>query len=160
MKHFGHRSFQDVKLLNLLQGLAAPLFASVALFGGYLLVKNFPALTFQVVLDAYFWLIGSFALAGGLAQPLRRVVCDLIQSLHLFAHPSCSLRAPQSSLSITLVCSQMYKLNCLISIVVMICLSAQLFIILAPRGEHFKYPPLPDPVWCHQRHHVFSIHCV
>ncbi|KAK9825046.1 hypothetical protein WJX74_003621 [Apatococcus lobatus] len=59
--------------ISIKQGLAAPLFASVALFGGYLLVKNFPALTFQVVLDAYFWLVGSFALAGGLAQPLRRL---------------------------------------------------------------------------------------
>ena len=60
-----------------MQGLAAPLFASVALFGGYLLVKNFPALTFQAVLDAYFWLIGSFALAGAVAQPLRRLVRTL-----------------------------------------------------------------------------------
>ena len=56
------------------QGLAAPLFASVALFGGYLLIKNFPAFSFQATLDVYFWLIGSFALAGGLAQPLRRLV--------------------------------------------------------------------------------------
>lgn len=68
------------------QGLAAPLFASVALFGGYLLIKNFPALTFQVVLDAYFWLVGSFALAGGLAQPLRRLVSISLHILLLCAH--------------------------------------------------------------------------
>lgn len=69
-----------------MQGLAAPLFASVALFGGYLLIKNFPALTFQVVLDAYFWLVGSFALAGGLAQPLRRLVSISLQIHLLCAH--------------------------------------------------------------------------
>ena len=56
------------------QGALAPLFASAALFGGYLLVKFFPNLSIEAFLNAYFWLIGSIAVAGAAGAPLRRAV--------------------------------------------------------------------------------------
>ena len=63
---------EHLKLL--LQGALAPLFASAALFGGYLLVKFFPDISIEAFLNAYFWLIGSIAVAGAAGAPLRRVV--------------------------------------------------------------------------------------
>ena len=40
----------------------------------YLLIKLFPDLSLQRFLDAYFWLIGSLAVAGNLVPPLRHAV--------------------------------------------------------------------------------------
>lgn len=57
-----------------LQGALAPVAASVALFGGYLLVKYLPDISLQTVFDAYFWLLGTVAIAGALAPPLRTLV--------------------------------------------------------------------------------------
>lgn len=65
-------------MLNLraaaLQGALAPFFASGALFGGYLLIKFFPTLSIESFLNAYFWLIGSIAVAGAAGAPLRSLV--------------------------------------------------------------------------------------
>lgn len=61
-------------LCSSLQGALAPLAASAALFGGYLLIKLFPDLSLQRFLDVYFWLIGSIAVAGNVIPPLRRAV--------------------------------------------------------------------------------------
>ena len=56
------------------QGALAPLAASAALFGAYLLVKFLPDLNLQTLFDVYFWLVGALAVAGGIALPLRRTV--------------------------------------------------------------------------------------
>ena len=56
------------------QGALAPVAASAALFGAYLLVKWLPDLNLQTLFDAYFWLVGAVAVASGIAQPLRRTV--------------------------------------------------------------------------------------
>ena len=56
------------------QGALAPLAASAALFGAYLLLKWLPDLNLQTLFDAYFWLVGALAVAGGIALPLRRTV--------------------------------------------------------------------------------------
>lgn len=53
------------------QGLLAPVLASASLFGLYLIIKFLPDLSLQTFLDAYFWLIGSFA-AFGAAGPIMR----------------------------------------------------------------------------------------
>ena len=60
--------------LHWLQGALAPLAASAALFGAYLLVKFLPDLKLQTLFNAYFWLVGALAVAGGIALPLRRTV--------------------------------------------------------------------------------------
>jgi minor histocompatibility antigen H13 len=39
-----------------------------------LLIKFFPDLSIEAFLNAYFWLIGSIAVAGAAGAPLRRVV--------------------------------------------------------------------------------------
>lgn len=54
-------------------GLLAPVFASGAIFGMYILIKYFPGLSFQTVFDVYFWLLGTIALIGGFAGPLRQL---------------------------------------------------------------------------------------
>jgi hypothetical protein len=54
-----------------LQGLLAPLFASISLFGVYLIVKYLPDLSLQTFLDVYFFLLGSFALSSGASALLR-----------------------------------------------------------------------------------------
>ena len=54
--------------------MLAPLAASAALFGGYLLVKYLPNLSLQTLFDCYFWLLGSIAVAGALAAPARTLV--------------------------------------------------------------------------------------
>ena len=60
--------------INLQQGALAPLAASAALLGAYLLVKFFPSFSLQTFFDAYFWLVGSIAIVGAFAPPARRVV--------------------------------------------------------------------------------------
>ena len=57
-----------------MQGALAPFFASGALFGGYLLIKFFPTLNIETFLNSYFWLIGSIAVTGAAAPPLRSLV--------------------------------------------------------------------------------------
>lgn len=60
--------------IGLKQGALAPLAASAALFGGFLLVKYLPWVNLQTVCNAYFWIIGSAAVIGALGPPLRRAV--------------------------------------------------------------------------------------
>ena len=59
--------------ITLKQGALAPVAASVAIFGIYLLLKNFPDLSLQVLFDAYFWLLGSIAAVGAFGSPARAV---------------------------------------------------------------------------------------
>jgi hypothetical protein len=49
----------------------APVLASCSLFGIYLLLKYFPNLSLQTLLDGYFWLLGTAAITGA-ARPLLR----------------------------------------------------------------------------------------
>jgi len=58
--------------LTVKEGLLAPVLASATLFGGYLLFKLFPDLNIQTVLNCYFALIGTVAVAGNLQWPLRQ----------------------------------------------------------------------------------------
>ena len=60
--------------ITLRQGALAPLAASAALFGGFLLIKYLPWINLQTVCNAYFWLIGSAAVTGALSGPLRQAV--------------------------------------------------------------------------------------
>ena len=57
--------------INFREGLLAPIAASLALFGTYLLVKYFPELSLQGFFDAYFWILGTLAFIGAFAQPAR-----------------------------------------------------------------------------------------
>ncbi len=59
--------------ISMKEGLLAPVFASVALFSCYLLIKFFPDFNLQTFLNAYFWLLGSLAISGA-AQPVLRKV--------------------------------------------------------------------------------------
>ena len=56
------------------QGALAPLAASAALFGGFLLVKYLPWVNLQTVFNLYFWLVGTAAVTGAIAPPLRQAV--------------------------------------------------------------------------------------
>ena len=56
------------------QGALAPLAASAALFGGFLLIKYLPWINLQTVSNAYFFLIGSAAVTGALLPPFRHAV--------------------------------------------------------------------------------------
>ncbi|KAK9808724.1 hypothetical protein WJX72_002527 [[Myrmecia] bisecta] len=78
--------------ITLEQGALAPVAASVALFGGYLLIKFFPDLNLQTLLNAYFWFIGSVAVAGALGAPLRNALGPL-------GEPSFELHLPEGILS-------------------------------------------------------------
>ena len=60
--------------INFKEGLLAPVAASVAIFGTYLLFKYFPDLKLQGFFDAYFWLLGSLATVGAFAGPARILV--------------------------------------------------------------------------------------
>ncbi len=59
--------------ISMKEGLLAPVFASTALFGAYLLIKFFPDFNLQTFLNGYFWLLGSIAISGA-AQPVLRKV--------------------------------------------------------------------------------------
>ncbi len=63
--------------IGLKQGALAPVAASAALFGIYLLVKYFPDLSFQTAADCYFALIGAIAAGGALAAPARTLAAGL-----------------------------------------------------------------------------------
>ncbi len=54
------------------QGALAPVAASAALFGTYLVLKWLSELNPQTLFNAYFWLVGAVAVASGIATPLRR----------------------------------------------------------------------------------------
>ena len=62
------------------QGALAPLAASAALFGGFLLIKYLPWINLQTVSNAYFFLIGSAAVTGALLPPLRHAVSVSLRS--------------------------------------------------------------------------------
>ncbi|GFR42654.1 hypothetical protein Agub_g3591, partial [Astrephomene gubernaculifera] len=59
--------------ISLKEGALAPLLASASLFGFYLLLKYLPDLNVQVLLNAYFWALGCFAVGGAAVPLLRRV---------------------------------------------------------------------------------------
>ena len=77
----------------------------------YLLIKLFPDLSLQRFLDAYFWLIGSLAVAGNLIPPLRHAVRapassrllnaptrDLgVSAQRMIRHPAAALGAADSA---------------------------------------------------------------
>lgn len=56
------------------QGLLAPIACSVALFGGYLLIKMFPDLSLSTILNTYFFVLGSVAVSGSLTPLARQLV--------------------------------------------------------------------------------------
>ncbi|CAG9461850.1 unnamed protein product [Pedinophyceae sp. YPF-701] len=63
--------------ISLKQGALAPVFASVALFGMYLFVKFLPDLDLKTVVNAYFWLLGTLAIAGVAQGPLATLAGPL-----------------------------------------------------------------------------------
>lgn len=67
-------AFQMRQQIGFKQGALAPLAASGALFGGFLLIKYLPWINLQTVSNAYFFLIGSAAVTGALLPPLRHAV--------------------------------------------------------------------------------------
>lgn len=71
---FAHLLHHQAPIPLPLQGALAPVFASISLFGLYLLLKYFPDLSIQTVLNAYFFLLGNFAIMGA-GGPLLRQVC-------------------------------------------------------------------------------------
>lgn len=56
------------------QGLLAPIACSIALFGGYLLIKFVPDLNLSTILNIYFWVLGSVAVSGALTPLARQLV--------------------------------------------------------------------------------------
>lgn len=66
--------------ISLGQGAAAPVLASVSLFGLYLLVRFLPDIDLQSILNAYFWLLGAFSVAGALPGPLATLLGPLSQA--------------------------------------------------------------------------------
>eukprot|EP00884_Botryococcus_braunii_P012309 jgi/Botrbrau1/21079/Bobra.0144s0077.1 len=59
--------------ISMREGLLAPIFASVSLFAVYQLLQNMSESTLLTFFDAYFWLIGSVAVVGAVALPLRKL---------------------------------------------------------------------------------------
>ncbi|KAI7839759.1 hypothetical protein COHA_006563 [Chlorella ohadii] len=57
--------------ISIKEGLLAPVAASVSLFGLYLLLKFFPNLSIQSLLNAYFWLLGSISMIGAFGPTAR-----------------------------------------------------------------------------------------
>lgn len=74
-----------------MQGLLAPFAASLSLLGIYLVVKYLPDLSLQTFLDAYFFLLGSFAISGAAASLLK--VLSPASPLHLVPEHRYSLAA-------------------------------------------------------------------
>ncbi|MEW5299878.1 MAG: hypothetical protein WDW36_002850 [Sanguina aurantia] len=65
--------------ISIKEGALAPVFASVSLFGLYIIIKYFPDFSLQTFLNAYFWLIGSIAITGSTAPVLRQLTGDFGQ---------------------------------------------------------------------------------
>ncbi|KAG2447563.1 hypothetical protein HYH02_007487 [Chlamydomonas schloesseri] len=59
--------------ITLKEGILAPVLASASLFGFYLLIKYLPDFNPQVFLNAYFWMLGSFAIGGAAVPVLRQI---------------------------------------------------------------------------------------
>lgn len=51
----------------------APLAASIALFGGYLLIKFFPEFSLQTLLNIYFGILGTYSVASSLGPFLKKI---------------------------------------------------------------------------------------
>lgn len=64
---------RERQAITLRQGLIAPVLASASLFAMYLLIKYFPDLSFQNILDGYFFLLASFATIGAFLAPVKAV---------------------------------------------------------------------------------------
>lgn len=60
--------------ISLKQGFLAPVFASISLLSLYLVLKVFPDLDLQTILNLYFGLIGTIAVTGGVAPLLGRTL--------------------------------------------------------------------------------------
>ncbi|KXZ51676.1 PSL3 protein [Gonium pectorale] len=85
-------ALQGAKLADLpyfvgLAGILAPVLASVSLFGFYLLIKYLPNFNVQAFLNAYFWMLGSFAIGGAAVPVLRNVGGPLGELSIKFAVP-------------------------------------------------------------------------
>ncbi|GIL71574.1 hypothetical protein Vretifemale_2115, partial [Volvox reticuliferus] len=59
--------------ISIKEGILAPLLASVSLFGFYLLIKYLPDFNVKAFLNAYFWMLGTFAIGGAAVPVLRKV---------------------------------------------------------------------------------------
>ena len=73
-----------------MQGALAPVAASVVLFGSFLLIQWLPKLTLQTVFNSYFFLLGTFAVSGGVKAPLRAAVTGPCHLLSTLAVPGCT----------------------------------------------------------------------
>jgi minor histocompatibility antigen H13 len=73
------------QMINMGTGAFAPVAASISLFGIYLLLKYLPDLDIQTLLNAYFFLLGSFAVSSASVPLFRKVFSDSVgrQSIHL-----------------------------------------------------------------------------
>ena len=68
---------RERQAISLRQGLVAPVLASASLFAMYLLIKYFPDLSLQNFLDAYFFLLASFATTGAFLTPVKTIAQKL-----------------------------------------------------------------------------------
>ncbi|GLI59228.1 hypothetical protein VaNZ11_001072 [Volvox africanus] len=59
--------------ISIKEGILAPVLASVSLFGFYLLIKYLPDFNVKAFLNAYFWMLGTFAIGGAAFPVLRKV---------------------------------------------------------------------------------------
>ncbi|EFJ53057.1 hypothetical protein VOLCADRAFT_85944 [Volvox carteri f. nagariensis] len=59
--------------ISIKEGILAPVLASVSLFGFYLLIKYLPDFNVKAFLNAYFWMLGTFAIGGAAVPVLRKV---------------------------------------------------------------------------------------
>lgn len=57
--------------INLKEGFIAPVAASAVIFCTYLVLKYFPDLSLQSILDIYFWVLANFAIIGALRGPVK-----------------------------------------------------------------------------------------
>ena len=64
---------KERQTITLKQSILAPVMASFALFGSYIIIKYFPDFNFQTLLDVYFFLLASFATIGAFTGPARSV---------------------------------------------------------------------------------------
>ena len=76
-------NFKERQTITLKQSILAPVMASLALFGSYLIIKYFPDFNLQTLLDVYFFILASFATIGAFTGPLRSVA-DSMQMQHTF----------------------------------------------------------------------------
>eukprot|EP00877_Chromochloris_zofingiensis_P002263 jgi/Chrzof1/12037/Cz06g19010.t1 len=73
--------------ITIKEGVLAPVFASISLFSVYLIIKFLPNLDLQLLLNAYFWLLGTFAIAGASIPLLRRATGPLGRKSIQFSVP-------------------------------------------------------------------------